>query len=186
MLFFPDCSTVIRGAPRFVAGALKCAQACCRGPQACRRRSQLLRRPAGMHSKGLILSWNCCIWLYTPHPLRHSWRLPATKMHFADVNQQERDIYVIVLTDKMHFNLEFVIRMIEFEAQWVAFCILGLRRTFPKCVMHVEYPKTNLVSHRSESNQHIGSGADFICDTSEWLYFCNVKAISTYEQSHSH
>jgi len=33
MLFFLDCCTVIRGAPRLVAGAPKCSQACCRRSQ---------------------------------------------------------------------------------------------------------------------------------------------------------
>jgi len=44
MLFFPDCSTVIRGTPRLVAGAPKCSQTCRRRSQTCRRRSQTCRR----------------------------------------------------------------------------------------------------------------------------------------------
>jgi len=56
MSLFPDCFTVIQGAPRVVAGVPRCAQACrrgsqaccrgsqtgCQGSQACRRRSQVL------------------------------------------------------------------------------------------------------------------------------------------------
>ena len=49
MLFFPDCSTVIRdaprlfaGAPRPDAGAPRCSQACCQRSQAYRRPSQVL------------------------------------------------------------------------------------------------------------------------------------------------
>jgi len=49
------------------------------------QRSELLRRPARTLSKGLILSWNCLIYVYTPHSLRHYWSLPVTKIHFADV-----------------------------------------------------------------------------------------------------
>jgi len=48
MLFFPDCSTVIRGAPRpvtgapsLVAGAPRCSQDCPRRSQACHRCSQV-------------------------------------------------------------------------------------------------------------------------------------------------
>jgi len=44
MSFFPDCSTVIRGATRLVAGAPRCSQACRRRSQACHRRSQTCRR----------------------------------------------------------------------------------------------------------------------------------------------
>jgi len=46
MSFFPDCSTVIRGASRFVAGAPRCSQACCGGSQACHRHSQTCCRPS--------------------------------------------------------------------------------------------------------------------------------------------
>jgi len=46
--------------------------------------SKLLRSPVGMPSEGLILSWNNCILVPTPHPLRHSWKLPVNEMHFAD------------------------------------------------------------------------------------------------------
>jgi len=48
------------------------------------RRSQLLRRPARMRSWGPILSHNWRIKVYTPHPLRYSWRLQVTKICFAD------------------------------------------------------------------------------------------------------
>jgi len=53
------------------------------------QRFQLLRRLAGMPSWGLILSWNWYIQVDTPHPLRHSWRLPVTKINIAD----EYEIY---------------------------------------------------------------------------------------------
>jgi len=39
---FPDCFTVIRAAPRLVAGALRCTQACHRGFQTSPRLSQVL------------------------------------------------------------------------------------------------------------------------------------------------
>ena len=45
---------------------------------------QWLWRPARMPLYSLILSWNWRIQVYTPHPLRHSWSLPVTKIHFAD------------------------------------------------------------------------------------------------------
>jgi len=48
-------------------------------------RSQLLLRPAGLPTYGLILSWNWCIQVCTQHPLRHIWRLPETEINFADV-----------------------------------------------------------------------------------------------------
>jgi len=48
------------------------------------QRFQLLWMPARMPSSGLILSWNWHFQVYTPHPLRHSWILPETKIHFAD------------------------------------------------------------------------------------------------------
>jgi len=47
-------------------------------------RSQLLGRPAGMPTYGLFHSCNRCIHVYTPDPLRQFWRLPETKIHFAD------------------------------------------------------------------------------------------------------
>jgi len=112
-MFFPDCSSVIRGAsslvtgvprlitsaPRLIAGTPGCTQSSLRRTRvftnlsqslpwySCtsHQGSQLLRRPAGMPSHSLILFWNWCISVYTPHPLRHFWSLPETKIHFADV-----------------------------------------------------------------------------------------------------
>jgi len=49
------------------------------------KRSQLLWRPAGMPNSGLILSWHSHFSVYTPHPIRHFWRRPESKIHFADV-----------------------------------------------------------------------------------------------------
>jgi hypothetical protein len=46
--------------------------------------SQLLRRLVGMPSQCLIPSWQWCIQVYTPNPLRHYWRLPVTEIHLAD------------------------------------------------------------------------------------------------------
>jgi len=48
------------------------------------QRSQFLRRPAGMPSYSLIISCNWRVQVYTQHHLRHSLRLPVTKIHFAD------------------------------------------------------------------------------------------------------
>jgi len=121
MLFFPDCSDVIRGAPRLVTGAPRlaasaprCFQACGWRSLACLRRSewfpnlsqsiewyswssnqrsQWLWRPARMPSYRLILSWNWRIQVNTPHPLSHSWRLPVTKIHFADVPNEPIPTY---------------------------------------------------------------------------------------------
>lgn len=38
----------------------------------------------GIHFCGLTLSCNWDIQIYTPYPLRHSWRLTVTTLHFAD------------------------------------------------------------------------------------------------------
>jgi len=36
-----------------------------------------------MPFSGLILSWNRCIYAYSPHLLRYFWRVPVTKINFA-------------------------------------------------------------------------------------------------------
>jgi len=93
------CSQVLPGAPKVHSAAPRCSQTYhnhfhgtpvpvirdpshfCTGYQ----RFQFLWRPARMPSYGLILTWNWGIQVYTPHPLRHSWRLPETKINFADL-----------------------------------------------------------------------------------------------------
>jgi len=120
MLLFLDCCTVIRGAarcltgthglvtgapwlvpaaPRIGADALWRSQVFSNLSQSLpwifctsHQRSQLLWRPAGMPSLGLILSWNWPISVYTPHPLRYSWSFPVIKIHFADELQFKSSI----------------------------------------------------------------------------------------------
>jgi len=62
----------------FITGVPSCSPAC-------HQCSQSLWRSAEFPSQGLILSWNWRIQVYPPHPLRYSWRLTVTKIHFADV-----------------------------------------------------------------------------------------------------
>jgi len=98
---FSDCSTVSRDAPRLVAGALRCSQATRRHAPACHRHSQACHG----HSQVLpgapkVLSGAPkCSQTYRNHShgtpvavirdpsssLRHSWWLPVTKIHVADV-----------------------------------------------------------------------------------------------------
>jgi len=66
MLCFPNCSTVIRGAPRVVIGTFRFSQACrrhsqtCRWrTQACRRRSQVLPGAPKVLSSALRCSQTC-------------------------------------------------------------------------------------------------------------------------------
>jgi len=96
---FPDWSSVLPGlspalpgAPRCTQSSLQCSEVFPNVSQSLtwssctsHQRSQLLSKTASVPSQGLILSWNSHIEVYTPHPLRHSWRLPVTKIHFADV-----------------------------------------------------------------------------------------------------
>jgi hypothetical protein len=119
MMLIPDSSTVIRGASRLVAGAPRLVTGTTRllaSTPRCTQsslwrtevfpnlsqsfswysstthcRSQLLQRPAGVPSYGPILFWTWCIQDYTPHPLRHFWRLPETKIHLAD----ECDLFMV-------------------------------------------------------------------------------------------
>ena len=126
-MFFPHCSTVIWGAPRVVAGAPKglagaprWSQACCRRTLAFHWRSQLLWRPAGMPSYGLILSWNLRIQVFTPHPLRHSWRLPVTKIHFADVlSTWSTGIHWYQVLTILRTNTSLVTAAIYFALNWI-------------------------------------------------------------------
>jgi len=88
----PDLSPALPGAPRCTQSSLRRSEVftnisqslpwySCTSHQGC----QLLRRPARMPSYGLILTWNWRIYVYTPHPLRHIWSLPETKIHCAEV-----------------------------------------------------------------------------------------------------
>jgi len=104
MMFFPDCSTVIRGvprlvvgAPRLVAGALRCSQACNRCSQACCRRTQVLPGAPEDHCIGPVNAGILPSWDSGPTTLRHSQTLPVTKIHFADVLFHTR-IYSLRLT----------------------------------------------------------------------------------------
>ena len=47
-------------------------------------RFKLVWRPVGMSFYGLIISSNWHFSVVTPHPLRNSWRLPVTEIHFVD------------------------------------------------------------------------------------------------------
>jgi len=92
-----DAARILHGAPRFVGGSPKCTQCSLRPSEvvpnlsqslplpscSCHQISQLLWRPNGMPSQGVIVSWNWRFKVYTPHPLRHSWRLGVTIMDFA-------------------------------------------------------------------------------------------------------
>jgi len=94
----PRCSKACHQRFHLLAGAPRCTQSLLRPTEVfsnllqslplycCMRHQsfQLLRRPAGMPSQGLILSWIWHLKVYTPHPLRHSWRIPVTKIHIAD------------------------------------------------------------------------------------------------------
>jgi len=98
---------LVVGARRLVTSTPRCSQAClwrskvfsnlsqslqwyfCRMHQ----KSQLLRWPARISSYSPTHFWNWPILVYTPHPLRLSWRLPVRKIHFADIQitLQEHD-----------------------------------------------------------------------------------------------
>ena len=98
-LSLPDLSLALPGSSPALPGAPRCTQCSLRHSEAIsnlsqllplhsctsHQRSQLLRRPAGMPSYTLIPSWHWRVYVYTLHPLRHSWRLLVTKIYFADV-----------------------------------------------------------------------------------------------------
>jgi len=80
------------GAPRCSQSSLRCAEVFPNLSQSLplyscssHQRSHLLWSLAGMPSSGLMLSWNRHIYVYTPPTFTHSWRLPVSKLHFADV-----------------------------------------------------------------------------------------------------
>jgi hypothetical protein len=98
-IFVPDCSTIIQhalrivvgaprlevGNPRLVSSILKCFQTCGQHSSTGRRQFQVLQGAADCHSfskvnSGIWRTWDC-----GPTTLRQSWRLPVTKLHFADV-----------------------------------------------------------------------------------------------------
>ena len=47
--------------------------------------SQWIQKPDGMPSLGLIFFWNWWFYIYTPNPVRPSWRVPQTTLHFAHI-----------------------------------------------------------------------------------------------------
>jgi len=109
-MLVPDCSTVIRGAPRLVAStwglvvsALRCSQVYPKSSQALRGVPKLdtitpmvlLYQSAEMsvtpNAGQNAHQWSdTLLWLthqvYTPHPLGHFWRLPETIINLANVN----------------------------------------------------------------------------------------------------
>jgi hypothetical protein len=123
-MFFPDFSAVIWGAPRQDASSSRCHVSGPRCSEACRwchytfrRCFVLLSWPAGMPSWGLILSWNWCIYVYTPHPLRHSWSLPVTIIHFADVYKVKYKPYKVNLFSIWGINI-----LVSKNSNVVAWC----------------------------------------------------------------
>jgi hypothetical protein len=79
----------------------------------------------------------------------------ATAWSFTDeacvTIQLEREIYGITSNEQMWFRKKFTICLIEFEAWWESISIQTLWKTIQQGVIHFEYPKRYLVSHRSES-----------------------------------
>jgi len=136
-----DLSLALSDLSQALPGVPRCSQAC-------RRRFQILWTPAGMPSYGLILSWNWCIQVYTPHLLRHSWRLPVTKIYFADVSDAEIEATTRILTDtdcvenhlqgeidditwknQMWFANEFPTHLVKCAGCWQAIGAQGIRKT---------------------------------------------------------
>ena len=86
-MFFPDCSTVIQraprlvvSAPRLVVGALRLVASAPRCSQACGQHSQVLPGAPGGHCIGPVNSGIWPPWDSGPTTLRHSQRLPVTKI----------------------------------------------------------------------------------------------------------
>ena len=75
----------------------------------------------------------------------------------------------------MRFMKKFSIRLVEFEAWWVAIGVQELRKTIEQLVIHFGYPKMHLVSRISESIWRMGSSDNFTSDISERLHICNVQ-----------
>jgi hypothetical protein len=75
----------------------------------------------------------------------------------------------------MRFKKEFSIRLIEFEALWQAIGVQKLWKPIEQIVIVFEYPKMQLVSHKSQSIRRMGSCENFTNDLSEWLHIGNVK-----------
>jgi len=69
------------------------------------QRSQLLWRLAEMPTQGLILSRNCHIRVFTPHPPRFCWRLPVTKRYFADTMVEGNRLLLGALLGLMMANV---------------------------------------------------------------------------------
>jgi hypothetical protein len=67
------------------------------------------------------------------------------------------------------------IHLIEIDAWWKAIGVQELRKTIKQRVIHYRYPKMHLGTHISESIRRMGSGDNFITDTSERLPIANVK-----------
>jgi len=83
------------------------------------------------------------------------------------VNQLEREIYDITSKDQMWCTMEFSIRLVEFEAWWLATGVQELQNTIEQRVIHSEYPEMHHVSHISKSIRRMSSGDSFTTDTSE-------------------
>jgi len=86
------------GTPRLVVGAPRCSQTCC-------RRSQVLPGAPGGHCIGPVNSGIWPPWDSGPTTLRHSHRLPVTKIHFADVHTSFRyDHHLLFHTTKLQIH----------------------------------------------------------------------------------
>jgi len=89
--------------------------------------------------------------------------------------QLEREIYCIMSHEQMQCKKELSIRLIEFEASWMACAVQNPRKTNQQCVIHFRYPEMHLVSHIPESTKRMSSDNNFTTDISEWLHISNVK-----------
>ena len=82
-------------------------------------------------------------------------KIDATTWSLADTeritNQLQREINGIASNEQRWFKTEFSIHLIEFEASWETIGIQALQKTIEQRVIHVRYPKIDLVSHISES-----------------------------------
>ena len=67
------------------------------------------------------------------------------------VNQLERAVSSIMLTEQMQFKRKLYILMIDFEASWKATGIQELQRIIVQCVIPYGYSMMHLVTHISES-----------------------------------
>jgi len=75
----------------------------------------------------------------------------------------------------MQFKKEFSICLIELEAWLKAIGIQELQKTIEQRVIHFANPNMHLESHISGSIWQMGSGDNFITDSSEQLNISNLN-----------